>query len=176
MTSAQVTPASFELREEFPRTGAPRDLPVQPGDHTVEQTLDDLVGGKLDSTVFLHVGGRIAQVEPDHGVGMVIGPLAVTEPIDEVTFGCEPVRFGVDERAVHVPQDGRRQQDLTFGFDPAGVRGRHSCTSSIRVPKLPFGCTNATVVPRLPGRGSVSIGVAPASTIDCSAAAQSSTR
>ncbi len=44
------------------------------------------------------------------------------------------------------------------------------------VPKLPFGCTKATVVPRLPGRGAWSIGVAPAATIAASAAAQSSTR
>src|SRR3954447_962587 len=29
--------------------------------------------------------------------------------------------------------------------------GSHSWTSSISVPKLPLGCTNATVVPRLPG-------------------------
>ncbi len=35
---------------------------------------------------------------------------------------------------------------------------RYSWTSSMRVPKLPFGCTKATVVPRLPGRGAWSIG------------------
>ena len=29
----------------------------------------------------------------------------------------------------------------------------YSCTNSMSVPKLPFGWTNATVVPRLPGRG-----------------------
>ena len=44
------------------------------------------------------------------------------------------------------------------------------------VPNDPLGCTNATVVPRDPGRGAVSIGVAPASTMAASAAAQSSTR
>ncbi len=52
----------------------------------------------------------------------------------------------------------------------------YSCTSSISVPKLPFGWMKATVVPRLPGRGALSIGVAPAATIDSSAAAASSTR
>ena len=35
----------------------------------------------------------------------------------------------------------------------------------MRVPKLPFGCMNATVVPRLPGRGALSMGVAPAATV-----------
>ena len=52
----------------------------------------------------------------------------------------------------------------------------HSWTSSMRVPKLPLGWTKATVVPRLPGRGALSIGVAPAATIASRAAAQSSTR
>src|SRR5262249_50526807 len=37
--------------------------------------------------------------------------------------------------------------------DPYGARARrYSWTSSISVPKLPFGCMKATVVPRLPGR------------------------
>ena len=66
------------------------------------------------------------------------------------------------------------------GASPRGRRSpaarAHSWTSSISVPKLPFGCTNATVVPRLPGRGCWSIAVAPAATIAASAAAQSSTR
>ena len=35
------------------------------------------------------------------------------------------------------------------GADPEA----YSCTSSMRVPNAVFGCTNATVVPRLPGRG-----------------------
>ena len=39
-----------------------------------------------------------------------------------------------------------------------GAEPRYSWTSSIRVPKLPFGWTKATVVPRLPGRGASSIG------------------
>ena len=55
-------------------------------------------------------------------------------------------------------------------------RFAHSWTSSISVPKLPLGWMKATVVPRLPGRGAGSIGVAPAATIASSAAAQSSTR
>jgi hypothetical protein len=52
----------------------------------------------------------------------------------------------------------------------------YSCTNSISVPKLPFGCINATVVPRLPGRGALSIAVAPAATIAARASAQLFTR
>ena len=53
---------------------------------------------------------------------------------------------------------------------------RHSCTSSMSVPKLPFGWTKATVVPLEPGRGAVSMAVPPAATTAASAAAQSSPR
>ena len=56
------------------------------------------------------------------------------------------------------------------------ARLAHSWTSSISVPRLPFGWMKATIVPLLPGRGAGSIGVAPAATIAASAAAQSSTR
>ena len=52
----------------------------------------------------------------------------------------------------------------------------YSWTSSMSVPKLPFGCTNATVVPRLPGRGAWSMAVAPAAIMLASASAQLSTR
>ena len=40
------------------------------------------------------------------------------------------------------------------------------------VPKAPFGCTNATVVPRLPGRGSSSITANPSAFSRSSASAQ----
>ena len=53
---------------------------------------------------------------------------------------------------------------------------RYSWTSSIRVPKLPLGWMKATVVPRDPGRGSVSIARAPAATTAASASRTSSTR
>ena len=52
----------------------------------------------------------------------------------------------------------------------------YSCTNSISVPKLPFGCMNATVVPRLPGRGALSIAVAPAAIMAARASAQLFTR
>ena len=52
----------------------------------------------------------------------------------------------------------------------------HSWTSSISVPNEPFGCTNATVVPREPGRGALSMPVPPAAMMASSAAPQSATR
>ena len=52
----------------------------------------------------------------------------------------------------------------------------YSWTSSIRVPYAVFGWTNATVVPRLPGRGASSMTMWPPAFTRSSAAAQSSTR
>ena len=127
-------------------------------------------------------GGGVEQVEADDRAGVVLGPPAA-ELGDELVLALHPVRLGVDERAVHVPQDGRRWRgDRPPSVPSCRARCRrppeqtHSWTSSISVPKLPLGWTKATVVPRLPGRGALSIGVAPAATIASSAAAQSSTR
>ena len=64
---------------------------------------------------------------------------------------------------------------ITAIANPNGLMG-YSCTNSISVPKLPFGCMNATVVPRLPGRGALSIAVAPAAIMAASASAQLFTR
>ena len=63
-----------------------------------------------------------------------------------------------------------------LGRSAQPVAGQPSWTSSMRVTKLPLGWMNATVVPRLPGRGAVSMGVAPAAIMDARASAQSSTR
>ena len=37
------------------------------------------------------------------------------ELVDELALARHPVRLGVDERAVHVPQDGRRRRDRGRG-------------------------------------------------------------
>ena len=101
---------------------------------------------------------------------VLVGP-APTVGGDELVLAADPVRLGVDQRAVHVPEDGRGN-----GAHVVVVACRDSSTSSISVPKLPLGWMKATVVPRLPGRGAASIGVAPAAFIESSATAQSSTR
>jgi hypothetical protein len=67
-------------------------------------------------------------------------------------------------------------RDARHACRVAAVCMRYSCTSSIRVPKLPLGWMKATVVPLEPGRGAWSIGVAPAATIEASASPQSATR
>ena len=53
---------------------------------------------------------------------------------------------------------------------------RYSWTSSISVPNAVFGCTNATVVPREPGRGCSSITLTAWSFTACNALAAIATR
>ena len=77
-------------------------------------------------------------------------------------------------RAAATPRGGRGDGSTRAGAAPGGRR--YSWTSSIRVPKEVFGCTKATVVPRLPGRGAWSMTLPPLALIDSSASPQSATR
>ena len=85
---------------------------------------------------------------------------------------CDASRACSGRRSLRPPSAGASRRPA----EPARLRPGYSWTSSMRVPKLPFGCTKATVVPRLPGRGAWSMAVAPAATMAARAAAQSSTR
>ena len=102
---------------------------------------------------------------------------SVHVPPNEATSSCShAIQYG----SVSTSVPSMSQRTAAGGAATGAAVGHrviaHSWTSSISVPKLPFGWMKATVVPRLPGRGSGSIGVAPAATIAASAAAQSSTR
>lgn len=140
---------------------------IEVGGEVDEGPLRDRVGAARAGTVERHQphtsrgGRRVVRaqearagraVEEDDGEAVGDAPLGVREP----SAVGEPQR-GVDARV------GRAQ-------------GRYSCTSSIRVPNAVFGWTNATVVPRLPGRGASSMTRCPPARTAASAAAQSSTR
>ena len=45
------------------------------------------------------------QVAADDGVRMFLAPRPAVS-LDELELAIDPVRLGVDERAIHVPQDG----------------------------------------------------------------------
>ena len=94
-----------QLGEQPPRPGTPRHVLAHAGDHAVEQPLDDLLRLEVDAAAVTQLGGRVEQVEADDRAGVVVGPGA-TEGSDELVLARHPVRLGVDERAVHVPQDG----------------------------------------------------------------------
>ena len=95
------------LRQQARRTRAPRQFAGRSRDHTVEQTLDDRVRFEPHATPVAQDDRGVEQVEPDDRVGVGRCPRAV-ELGDEFVFALDPVRLGVDERAVHVPQDRRR--------------------------------------------------------------------
>ena len=92
-----------------PRHGAPHA-----GDHTVEQLIDDLVDRQVDPAVIADVATGFAQIAADDGVGMFVVPRAAVG-LDELELAFDPVRLGVDQRAVHVPQDGGRSAVGTVG-------------------------------------------------------------
>ncbi len=159
-----------ERAEQLQRARPPRRTDPDPGDHVVEETFDDGLRLEVHAATRTQHGRSVEKVEADHRAGVVVGPRAA-ELVDERVLGRHPVRLGVDQGAVHVPEDGGG------GRGDRSHRWRtHSWTSSISVPKLALGWKKATVVPRLPGRGAASIGTAPAAFIASYAVAQSATR
>ena len=111
VTSAHGTPASLSSRSRRRAPGRHGMSLAQAGDDAVEQTLDDLLRLESDAAVLADVlrRRRAGRTRPPPGV--VLGPLAAVR-LDELVLGLHPVRLGVDERAVHVPQDGRRRPRL----------------------------------------------------------------
>ena len=84
----------------------PRNTFLHLGDDSVEQAVDDLVWFQRDLAVLGDIGAADEEVVPDERVGVLVGP-RVAVRLDQRVLGVDPVRLGVDERAVHVPQDGR---------------------------------------------------------------------
>ena len=132
---------------------------------------DDLVRGErsrlarkhgTDATLRERQGRRVAgQAGGDLVEGGLRGPPVTRRPL----LGRRAGRDRCRQR--------RRRRTSPTSRSPAE---RHSCTSSMSVPNAPFGWTNATVVPREPGRGASSMTLPPASFTACSATAQSATR
>lgn len=88
----------------------------------------------------------------------------------------DPMDVGQPLTTADAPPLEQRTLEISVGVGRGNGVQRYSCTSSIRVPKAAFGCTNATVVPREPGRGCWSITWPPWSFTACSASPQSRTR
>ena len=105
VTSAHGIFSDAKLCQQIARARPPRDLAAHAGDHTIEQLVDDLVDRQVDTAVFADVASRFQQIAADDGVGVVLAPRAAVG-LDEFELAFDPVRLGVDERAVHVPQDG----------------------------------------------------------------------
>ena len=127
------------------------------------------------------VGERldVARTVDEGAPGLRIG-VAVAGPIER-----EETNAGRDRPGNEQPRAGRAVEQqhcvavavaVLVDGERAPVGELHSWTSSISVPNAVFGCTNATVVPRLPGRGCSSITRYPCCFTESSAFSQSATR
>ena len=83
------------------------------------------------------IAGRVAQVHAHQRVGLLVVPLAA-ELGDQLVLGGDPVRLGVDDGAVHVPQDGGRAGHLRARGQRAGLpaRLRGWCAGATQSPGL----------------------------------------
>ena len=170
MTSAHGTPCSWSSVRRRRAPGRHGICSCTPGDDAGVQPFHDLGQLELDAASVAQHRRRVDQVEADDRPGVVLAPAARRTPprarartpssTARCRRACRPCPRG------RPPEAPRRAPQSSC----------YSCTSSISVPKLPFGWMKATVVPRLPGRGAASIGRAPAAVIASSASAQSSTR
>jgi hypothetical protein len=80
-------------------------VPPDPLDDAADQLCHDLVRLQVDPGVLADVSTGLGQRVADQGV-RVLGAPAAAVLCDQGEFALDPVRLGVDEGAVEVPQDG----------------------------------------------------------------------
>jgi hypothetical protein len=95
-----------ERVEQLQGAGAPRHLVGHLGEHAVEQLVDDLLGAGQEPHPLLHVAAGVDEVVAHQLHGVVMGPRRAVLA-GHVVLGLDPEGLGVDQSAVHVPQDGR---------------------------------------------------------------------
>jgi hypothetical protein len=78
------------------------DLP----DDAAHQGLDDLLSGQVEAGLTHHSGGD-DQLVADEFEPLLFRP-GQPVGVHELGLGADPIRLGVDEGSVHVPQDGGR--------------------------------------------------------------------
>ena len=113
-----------------------------------------------------HRARELVRPEPRHPCAGTTKPV-IDSVIDSTSRRCRLVSPPPGATAAATPPamirasaaSGGSLEDLGGGGErePASRPASYSWTSSIRVPNAVFGCTNATVVPRLPGRGASSM-------------------
>jgi hypothetical protein len=110
---------------------------------TVRSYLVDLRGGELAVT-------DQSGTDEDRDRTEDRGEIRLVERVDPMDVGqplAAPDSSPLEQRAFEV----------SVRVGEGNAVQRYSCTSSMSVPNAAFGCTNATVVPREPGRGCSSI-------------------
>ena len=98
-------PEAAQLLEKFARSRPERDaIAGQPLLHAAGQVGDDVVFVHVDAVLLQDPGG-FPETGADERHGVFVGP-GVAEGLDEIGLRRDPIRFGIDECAVHIPEDG----------------------------------------------------------------------
>ena len=100
----QHHPAAYTAREQLGRARAPRHLLLDALDHAVEQPVHDLLRRQVDAAVHPDVLPGDQQVVADE-VQRVLHRPGTAVLGDQGELGLDPVRLGVDQGPVHVPED-----------------------------------------------------------------------
>jgi hypothetical protein len=103
-----------QRRQQLDGTRAPRHVLANLVDDPPEQLLDDLHRRQIDGRVVTDELGRDHEVVADELVGVLVAPHS-PGLLDDRVLGEEPVGLGVDEGAVHVPEDSGRKRLVADG-------------------------------------------------------------
>lgn len=96
------------------------------------------MGLTIDTAVVAHVATRVEQVRTHERSCVFIGPCATMSRHD-VVFGGDPVGLGIDDGAVHVPEDGAGKSTVVHAGSTIGVSRysrRHMRRISLRAAAL----------------------------------------
>jgi len=99
---------ALEVGEQLAGAGPPWHRDRHLLEHAVSHPLDDGVGGHVDAARLEDDRG-VPQAHPDYLEAVLVGPGA-SEGGDQFGLGDHPVRLGVDEGAIHVPENGGRSR------------------------------------------------------------------
>ena len=95
-----------QLIDQLARTRSPRHAALDLQHDAVGEGVDDLIDLERDARL-LQNDGRLHEARADELHALSLAPGAAVLG-DQVGLGAHPVGLGVDDRAVHVPQNGGR--------------------------------------------------------------------
>jgi hypothetical protein len=95
----------LQARQQLDCSRAPRHRPLDRGDDVVEELFHDQGRLEVDPHVLANVEAGLDQVVADEVECVLTGP-GPAVPLGQCVLRLDPVRLGVHQRAVHVPQDG----------------------------------------------------------------------
>ena len=114
-------------------------MPLDARHDTGEQLMNDLKGGQFDRRVSPEIVGRDHQVVTDQLTCVLVGPHA-TVGFDQCVLGGHPVGLGVDESAVHVPENRSRKGAGHVATELSIVRGGPCSVDVMPSSHVPEGC------------------------------------